>query len=130
MHRINVEETNVTQSDGSKPHTPVRHYTSWTYNRICLWKEAQWSPNCFQASVDRTVVRHMASMVGEEILTFVDDILVAIESYARRTEVLQAYTCVVSDGWTLARQKTNLFSRSLYSSRLSFYIKGWGVAIR
>ena len=44
----------------------------------------------------------------------VDDILVTTDSYARRIEVLQAlYTGVASAGCTLARQKTDLFSRSI-----------------
>ena len=51
-HGITVPETNVDLADGTKMYTKAGHYTQWTYARVPMG--AQWSPKCFQASIDRT----------------------------------------------------------------------------
>ena len=111
-HGIDVPETKVEQADGTLLHTKAGHYTQWTYARMPMG--AQWSPKCFQASVDRTLHRHCGSLVGTYIHAFVDDLLVSTESYEHHVVVLDAlYTSLAADGWTLSRSKTQLFSRAV-----------------
>ena len=111
-HGITVPETNVDLADGTKMHTKAGHYTQWTYARVPMG--AQWSPKCFQASIDRTLQRHCGTMTGDEIHCFVDDLLISTHDHQRHWEVLSTlYTGLAADGWTLSRAKSQFFTKAV-----------------
>jgi ribA/ribD-fused uncharacterized protein len=111
-HGVEVEETTIEQTDGTTSHVPAGLYSQWTHTRLPMG--ASYSPAAFQSFLDKSLTRHCGDVYGTEILSFVDDIAVCTDTHQRHMDVLQSlFTGLAADGWTLASDKTNLFSKSI-----------------
>jgi hypothetical protein len=111
-HGINIEETRIEQADGSVQEVAASHYASFTHAR--LPQGSSWSPQAFQAMLDRTCSKHLSAEYGTEVLSFVDDLAICTDTVQRHMDVLQKlFTALAADGWTLSPSKTKLFSRSI-----------------
>ena len=111
-HGISIEETRIEQADGSVQEVAAGHYASFTHAR--LPQGSSWSPQAFQAMLDRTCSKHLPAEYGTEVLSFVDDLAICTDTVQRHMDVLQLlFTALAADGWTLSPSKTKLFSRSI-----------------
>eukprot|EP01052_Picozoa_sp_SAG31_P050570 SAG31_NODE_11600_length_1014_cov_1.483060_1_plen_186_part_10 len=112
-HPIEVtEKIDRVRTDGKHTLVEPGVYQQWTHAQCPMGCQA--SPGAFCSALSDTLRKWVPQYYGNKIIDYADDLLVCGEDYQDCWNVLKACCeALWRDGWTLSRDKSALFQKSV-----------------
>ena len=106
------EDISIPMTDGTRNEVKAQTATQFCFNR--LPQGLLHSPSTFAAALRKTLQEGCPQYFDVNIFQFADDILIASVDHQQHYEILHSmFRALDAGGWTLARNKSHLFQRSM-----------------